>query len=458
MPTQTKFRAYISGAYYDLSGVFEPLNGGTAASATNYKVGSSDLNTIFHASTSVDDRAGENTGYKLSGGADLKTIFRRYGYAGITITSQPSSQTKAEGESVTFSISATTTSGTLSYQWKKNGSNVGTNSTSYTINPVAVGDDGASIVCEVSNGTSTVTSSTATLTVHYVTITDNPDAASYNEDDDPTISVSATVKPTPASYQWQYSSNNVSFSDKAGATNSSLTFTDIQPSDEYYYRCRVRNNGNTVEKNSASALIQVYFQNSITSQPTNQTVVSNGTNDAVFTIAANGKSTPTYQWQENSGGWNNLSNGGRISGATSSQLTISNVEIADNGRQFRCIVSNKKADGSTDWNNTTSNSVTLTVHWLEITSQPSGGTVNEYDVVAIGVTVNANPSPTYRWQYSSDDSNWADVYDGEFLSGAGTASATITFNATFNDIGYYRCRVQNAAGTLNSDSAYLDVQ
>jgi hypothetical protein len=39
MPTQTKFLITSGVALVDLSGVFEPLNGGTSyGSATNYKV------------------------------------------------------------------------------------------------------------------------------------------------------------------------------------------------------------------------------------------------------------------------------------------------------------------------------------------------------------------------------------------------------------------------------------
>ena len=79
MPTETKFRITSGAALVDLSGVFEPLNGGTSyGTATKYKVGAIDFTGLFYASSGTDDRIASNTGYKLSDGTDLKNVFRRY--------------------------------------------------------------------------------------------------------------------------------------------------------------------------------------------------------------------------------------------------------------------------------------------------------------------------------------------------------------------------------------------
>ncbi len=68
---------------------------------------------------------------------------------------------------------------------------------------------------------------------------------------------------------------------------------------------------------------------SITQHPSNQTVPVNTT--AVFTVSASGTPTLTYQWQKN------LVD---IPGATSATLTLNNVPLADNGAQYRCVVTN----------------------------------------------------------------------------------------------------------------------
>jgi hypothetical protein len=84
--------------------------------------------------------------------------------AGPTITSQPSSVAVYVGQTANFTISATGT-GTLHYQWKVNGSNVGTDANSYTTGATVLADDGNQITCDVTDDNGTVTSATAILTV-----------------------------------------------------------------------------------------------------------------------------------------------------------------------------------------------------------------------------------------------------------------------------------------------------
>ena len=83
-----------------------------------------------------------------------------------SITTQPQSQTVTAGANVTFSVAATG-SGTLSYQWRRNGVNIaGANSASYTLATV-LGDSGAVFSVVVSGDTAPpATSANATLTVN----------------------------------------------------------------------------------------------------------------------------------------------------------------------------------------------------------------------------------------------------------------------------------------------------
>jgi hypothetical protein len=114
--------------------------------------------------------------------AGTATIQARYGEGSVTktvtknvtvnavvvkpsITTQPKSQTVNEGSSVTFSVVATGTT-PLTYQWKKNGSNIsGATKSSYTISSTKTSDAGSYTVT-VSNSAGSVTSSAATLTVN----------------------------------------------------------------------------------------------------------------------------------------------------------------------------------------------------------------------------------------------------------------------------------------------------
>ena len=85
------------------------------------------------------------------------------------VTTDPSDQTVVEGQTATFSVTATG-SGTLTYQWQKDGVNVtggsGGTSSSYTTPATVLGDSGAQYTCVVSNAAGRATSAAATLTVN----------------------------------------------------------------------------------------------------------------------------------------------------------------------------------------------------------------------------------------------------------------------------------------------------
>lgn len=84
---------------------------------------------------------------------------------GPTINTQPTAQTGNVGGTATFTIAATTSGGTLHYQWKDDGTNVGTDSNSYTTAALIAGDNGAQITCVVSDDNGNVTSDAASLWV-----------------------------------------------------------------------------------------------------------------------------------------------------------------------------------------------------------------------------------------------------------------------------------------------------
>jgi hypothetical protein len=82
-----------------------------------------------------------------------------------TITTQPASQTVTAGQTATFSVVATG-SGTLTYQWSKNGAAIsGATAASYTTPATTAADNGARFTVAVTNTGGTTTSSAATLTV-----------------------------------------------------------------------------------------------------------------------------------------------------------------------------------------------------------------------------------------------------------------------------------------------------
>jgi hypothetical protein len=82
-------------------------------------------------------------------------------------------------------------------------------------------------------------------------------------------------------------------------------------------------------------------QLAITTQPQDQNVTTS-VGVANFSVASTA-TNPTYQWQTNLGlGFQNISNAGQYTGATTSSLTVSNLSMSNNNQVFRCIVN----DGS----------------------------------------------------------------------------------------------------------------
>jgi polygalacturonase/pectin methylesterase-like acyl-CoA thioesterase len=127
------------------------------------------------------------------------------------------------------------------------------------------------------------------------------------------FSVAATGLPAPAC-QWLKNGTNY-----PGATNATLTITNVQPSDAAGYSVVVSNSSGTVTSSNATLTVSgnppVF-----TTQPTNQTVALGGT--AVFVAAASGVPAPAYQW---------LKSGAGLPNATNATLTLTNVQITDLG-------------------------------------------------------------------------------------------------------------------------------
>jgi hypothetical protein len=82
-----------------------------------------------------------------------------------TITSSPTNQSVTAGQTAKFTVTATG-SGTLTYQWLKNGSDIaGATSASYTTPPTTIADNGSTYLCVVSNAGGSTPSGSATLAV-----------------------------------------------------------------------------------------------------------------------------------------------------------------------------------------------------------------------------------------------------------------------------------------------------
>lgn len=131
---------------------------------------------------------------------------------------------------------------------------------------------------------------------------------------------------------------------------------------------------------------------SITSQPANATVTVGQT--ATFTVVASGSSL-TYQWQKN---------GVNISAATAASYTTPATVLADNGAQFRCVVTG--SGGSA-----TSNAATLIVNSTATT--PTGLLGQYYADTNFTSLYHSQTDPYINFTWGSEGDNFSIRWTGQ---------------------------------------------
>ncbi len=355
----------------------------------------------------------------------------------------PANLTVAVGANPSLTVVASGT-GPLSYQWRKNGADLGNGgnisgatSSALSLASVQTNDTGNYQVV-VTNVTGAVTSSVAVLTVLVPpTITGQPQSTAALAGLIATFSAAADGS-LPLGYSWRL--NGTALIDGlriTGATTSQLSIFNLQIGDAGNYTLVVTNAVGVVT--SSVAVLTVNTPPGISNQPTPQTVAV-GTG-ASFSVAASGTAPLSYQWRFNG---LDLSNGGNVSGATSSALSLSNVQT-NNAGGYQVVVAN--VAGSV-----TSGVAPLTVLVPPtITSQPQSVTNNVGGTAGFSATAGGSPTLGYAWRF-----NGSAVANGGRISGATTGNLTIT-NLQPTDAGNYTLVVTNSVGAVTSAVAVLTV-
>lgn len=229
-------------------------------------------------------------------------------------------------------------------------------------------------------------------------------------------------------YQWQRNGSDI-----AGAQSSSYTLGAATIVDSGSNFTVIVSNSNTSVTSSAAAL-------TVTPAPVAPAIMTPpaGTSATVgevinFTVTASGTAPLAYQWQRN---------GGDLLGATSSSLNWT-AALADNGAQFRVVVSN--AAGSV-----TSAAAALAVSAAPvaptIATQPSSITVTAPAPATFTVIAAGTPPLSYQWQRGGVD-----------IAGANAASHTTPATVLGDSGSVFSVIVSNASGSVTSSPAMLAV-
>jgi hypothetical protein len=295
-------------------------------------------------------------------------------------------QTICSGTSVTFTATPTN-GGAPSYQWKVNGTNAGTNSTTYTTTTLT---NGQVVTCTM---TSTATCAVpATATSNSITITVSgavTPAVSITTPSTSTCagsSVTFTATPTNGgttpSYQWKVNGTN--------AGTNSPTFTTTTLTNGQIVTCVMTSNSACASPATATSNAVTMTIGTVTpavSISTTTTAACTGTSYSFTATPTNGGTTPAYQWQVNG-----------INAGTNSP-TFTSTTLA-NGDVVSCVLTSSLACASPI--TATSNSIAAVINptvvpTVTVTASSNSICSNEADsFVVTGSNLGTNPS--YQWE------------------------------------------------------------
>ncbi len=234
-----------------------------------------------------------------------------------------------------------------------------------------------------------------------------------------------TGEASAADFQWQFDGTNI-----AGATNATLTLTNVQASEAGTYTVTVTDLAGSTT--STNAVLTTLSPPTITSSPASQSVVAGTT--VTFNGAATGTGPVTYQWQFD---------GASILGATNASLTVTDALIANAG-SYAMIAANS-------YGSATSAVATLsvdesTIQVVSTSATGAGSVVVSIDFIALGTesgvgfTLDFDPSVlTYTGAAlgsgasgGAPEINASQVASGRL--GLGAAMFNGTFSAGTNDV------------------------
>ncbi len=244
----------------------------------------------------------------------------------LAITSQPTDQTVIEGQAAQFAVVAVGT-GTLHYQWYKNGAQVGTDSDTYTVTPTSA-DSGHAVYCVVSDDNGFIQSTPVTLTVETaLAIITHPQAQTAVATHVATFTVEA-VGEGQLSYQWFKGGEEV------GAGGNTYTFVAADADNGAQIYCQVTDKNGNLNSNAAILTVEAQVLTSIQVNPPAARVALGGTRQ--FTVAGVDQVggamtiTGTVDWSASGGGTisaQGLFTAGEVEGEFTVSATVS--ELAD---------------------------------------------------------------------------------------------------------------------------------
>ncbi len=364
----------------------------------------------------------------------------------------PATVVGCQGTTMTITGAAQVTYGAqLSYQWLRNGAPLlegvngfsGTRSSTLVIaNTVQSLHEGDYVLyVTATGGADPLASPVIEVRVNApIEIVQQPASRVLCRGQETALSVIANG--TVLGYQWQKDGRAIS-----GATDPILVVPNVDEASSGRYTCVLFGTCGTEQVVTQEAVVYIAPGTLISRQPERVAAAIGGTARLVVEpVAAQIPGySPQYQWYRGSVA---LRDDGRITGTTTSELTIRNVRQSDIGEDYYCVVTG--LCGSQ-----TSQTAGLYVGQVSIEQGPQDVRVCEGQAAVLSVRVSSNiPNAVYSYRWMKDGQA---ISDGGSYSGTGTSVLRIspaeagqyTVEVTANPGG----AVATATATVSVDAA-----
>ncbi|WP_276504404.1 DUF6443 domain-containing protein [Terrimonas pollutisoli] len=294
----------------------------------------------------------------------------------------------------------------------------------------------------------TCSSSTAYTNIATITVTIPPLSGGNITSGNQTITyntIPATITASVATngncgtsyvYQWQSSTDNITFTDEAGATGQNFSFSTAQTQTKYYRR-RTTCSSETAYTGVVTITVAAALNGgAITSS--NQTITYNTTPAIINASAASGGncgSSYSYQWQSSTDNVNFTD----IGGATAQNLSFSSAETQTKyyRRKTTCGI-------ETQYTGSITVTVAAQLNGGSITSANQTITYNSIPatvIASVATNGNCGTSYAYQWQSSTDNITFTNI--------SGATAQNLAFTVAQTQTKYYRRKT-----TCSSETQY----
>jgi hypothetical protein len=333
------------------------------------------------------------------------------------------------GGDATLTADVTGGSSAFTYQWESSSDNIsfvpiaGATDGTYSAPTTVAGETWYHVVITDPNSdcSDPVSNSVSVLVVEDATVDVSVNNAEVCIDGDATLTADVTGGSSAFTYQWESSSDNISFVPIAGATDGTYSAPTTVAGETWYHVVITDVNSDCSDPTSNSVSVLVVEDATVSVSVNNAEVCIGG--DATLTAAVTGGSSAfTYQWESSGDNISFVPVAGATDGTYSAPTATANLTY------YRVVIT----DVNSDCSDPISNSVSV----LVVEDATVDVSVNNAEVCIDGdatltaAVTGGSSAFTYQWQSSTNDVLFTDI--------GGATAGTYSAPTTAAGVLYYR--------------------